>query len=170
MGCFDYACECGGNECEHTGGQLHDANVVIEVPLSDGTTVYLKGHYEQYGYVTVEGYQFYPEQFREFFQGWLEVEKPEDRKKIFLSKRIWTLSETVYEYDYNSRASKRFANRNCFRKDIDVNISEFDPKNLSKYIRADEGIDFDAIRKKKIENLKSQIKALKLELKRLENI
>ena len=45
MGCFDYECGCGGESCEHVGGQLNNSEVIIEVPLSDGTVLYLKGEY-----------------------------------------------------------------------------------------------------------------------------
>jgi hypothetical protein len=161
MGCFDYVCECGGETCDHIGGQLHDSNVVIEVPLSDGTIVYLEGYYEQYGYVAVEGYHFYLEQFREFFEGWLENENPERLSKIFLAKRIWTLNEQQPGYSYVEY-------RDCFEHDIGRTVSDFDQKNLSKYIRADKGIDLTAKRKEKIDQLKAQIKALKTRLEYLE--
>lgn len=172
MGCFDYECECGGKTCDHVGGQLHDSNVVIEVPLSDGTTVFLEGHYEQYGYVTVEGYQFYLEQFRDFFEGWLEYEK--NPEKIFLAKRVWTLNETVYKYIYDEdddqHEIKKFVHRKCFRRDIDVNLSELDPTNLSKYIRVDKDYDLVAKRKKKIAELKLRVQNLQNEIARLEKL
>lgn len=169
MGCFDYECECGGKTCKHVGGQLYDSNVVIEVPLSDGTNVYLEGRYEQYGYVVVEGYQFYLEQFREYFEGWLEDEV--HLEKIFLAKRVWTLNETVYKYVEDSDGEgyevTKFVHRKCFRRDIDVNLSKFDATDLSKYIRADEGIDLDAKRKQRIERLKSTIEFMQKELGRI---
>lgn len=172
MGCFDYECECGGKTCDHVGGQLRDSNVVIEVPLSDGTTVFLEGHYEQYGYVDVEGYQFYLEQFRDFFEGWLEYEK--NPEKIFLAKRVWTLNETVYKYIYDEdddqHEIKKFVNRKCFRRDIDVNLSELDPTNVSKYIRVDKDYDLVAKRKKKIDELKLRVQKLQNEIARLEKL
>lgn len=171
MGCFDYECECGGETCEHVGEQLHDSNVVIEVPLSDGTNVYLEGHYEQYGYVTVGDYQFYPEQFRDYFEGWFEDEKLETLNKNFLAKRIWTLNETVYKYitdgDDDEHEVQKFVHRKCFRRDIDVNLSEFDSTDLSKYIRADKGIDLDKKRKQRIEKLKATIEFMQKELGRI---
>lgn len=176
MGCFDYDCECGGNTCDHVGGQLGDAIVAIEVPLSDGTNVYLEGQYEQYGYVNVQGYHFYLDQFSEYFAGWLEDEKPESLSKIFLAKKIWTLSETVSKYKYvidsdgDEHYVSKFVERTCFRRDIDVNMSKFDPTNLSKYIRADKGIDFVTNRKKKIESLNAEIKSLQREVERLEKL
>lgn len=168
MGCFDYECECGGKTCDHVGGQLYDSTVVIEVPLSDGTNVYLEGYYEQYGYVTVEGYQFYPEQFQEYFEDWLEDEKHPE--KIFLAKRVWTVRETVHKYiedsDGDEHEIRKLVHRKCFRRDIDVNLSELDPMNVSKYIRADKDIDLDAKRKQRIEKLKTTIELLQKELGR----
>lgn len=172
MGCFDYECECGGKTCDHVGGQLHDSNVVIEVPLTDGTTVYLEGHYEQYGYVTVEGYQFYLEQFRDYFEGWFGDEAHPE--KIFLAKRVWTLNETVYKYledsDGEGYEVDKFVHRKCFRRDIDVNLSELDPMDVSKYVRADKGLDLEAKRKKKLANLKSQLQYMQREIARLEKL
>lgn len=169
MGCFDYECSCGGETCEHVGGQLHDSNVVIEVPLSDGTNVYLEGHYEQYGYVTVGDYQFYPEQFREYFEGWFEDEDPKNLDKNFLANRIWTLNETVYKYivdeDDDEHDVQKFVRRTCF--DRDVNVSKLDPSDLSKYIRADKGVDLDRKRKQRIEKLKATIEFMQKELGRV---
>jgi len=169
MGCFDYTCECGGKTCHHVGGQHCDSNVVIEVPLSDGRVEYLEGYYEQYGYVVVEGYHFYLEQFREYFEGWLENET--QLEKIFVANKVWTvkdLIETTYETEDERGSITGYSNHRCFRNHIDVNLSEFDQVNyLKKYVRADKGYDLDERRKKRIERLKAQIEFMQKELGRL---
>ena len=140
-GCFDYECECGGKSCDHVGGQLNESKVVIEVPLSDGTDVYLEGDYEEYGYVTVGKYKFYPEQFKEFFKTWLDGESDEERNTTFLSKRIWTRSETTYAPEYDCMVK---AKRSCFHDKF--HISKVNAEMLGKFIRADNGLN---IRSKK---------------------
>lgn len=115
MGCFDYECSCGGNKCDHIGGQLFSSIVIIEVPLSDNTTVYLKGYYEQYGYVLVNEYRFYPEQFEDLAN-----------EDSFKAKRIWTYKE----YDeYEDEA----VIKNCFGDDY----SELTEDMLKKLIPAE---------------------------------
>lgn len=98
MGCFDYCCECGGKKCNFVGEQDGgDSTVIVEVPLNDGTTIFVKGNYDSYGAVEVGEYTFYPEQFEEFFKGWLTGEPEEKMKNCFVAKRIWTLVYTECE-------------------------------------------------------------------------
>lgn len=92
MGCFDYECECGGKTCRFVGGQEGgDSTAVVEVPLQDGTTIFVKGDYNSYGAVEVGEYTFYPEQFHDCVKGWLSGESEEKIKKCFVAKNIWTL-------------------------------------------------------------------------------
>lgn len=114
MGCFDYECECGGTKCYHQGGQYHSSTVIIEVPLSDNTTVFLKGFYEEYGYVVVNGHHFYPKQFEDIAE-----------EGSFKAKRIWTESE--YDYDEEDRVT-----RNCYGEDY---VDELTPTILKKCIK-----------------------------------
>jgi hypothetical protein len=170
MGCFDYECECKGKTCKHVGGQLYGSTVVIEVPLSDHTVVYLKGEYEEYGYVTVGTYQFYPEQFEDYFEGWLEDESPDKLDKIFLATRVWTLEETVYTYeddeDGNEQETRKFIKRKCFTGDHTRVSADITPTLLSKCIRLDKKIDLDELRQQRIKRLKSTIESLQKELGR----
>jgi len=108
MGCFDYTCECGGKTCEHIGQQLNGATVVIEVPLVDGTNVYLQGEYEEYGYVTIGDYRFYLNEFEEYFEHW-DIDNTSD----FLATSIWTLCETTYIHDEDGE-HEAFVERDCF--------------------------------------------------------
>jgi hypothetical protein len=130
MGCFDYECECGGTTCKHVGRQLNDSVAIVEVPLSDGTTVYLQGDYDQYGSVNIGDYEFYPEQFDDYFEDWFNYKNEEKKKSSFLAKRIWTVSDLEFpegNYDFMINVS-----RYCF--DIDERISSLTPEILKKCI------------------------------------
>ena len=94
MGCFDYTCDgCDGENCDHTSGQNRPSTVIIEVPLTDGTCVYLQGEYEEYGYVSVtlgeENHEFYLEQFTEYFQAWKLSEN-------LMATKVYTVKEKVH--------------------------------------------------------------------------
>ncbi len=152
----------------YTGGQNGgDSDVIIEVPLNDGTTVYVKGRYESYGSVHVGKYQFYPEQFEEYFKGWLSSESDESRTKIFRAGKIWTLLYSYYNYDDEDdyeRCLKKASN--CQPKDIMI-ITRLGKNTLQKCIRADQDLDIptDEERKaKRAEELKSRITSMQKEL------
>lgn len=111
MGEFRYTCsECEGKECGHRG--QHDyqpADVVIEVPLSDGKTCYLKGQYEGCGYVAIKlnketTYQFYLEQFRQYFRDWLINWNEESRSECYLCTKVYTVSEKKDASELNEYA------------------------------------------------------------------
>lgn len=102
MGCFDYTCQCDGAECDHTGGQKGDPNLVmIEIPLNDGTNVYIRGEYNLYGEVLVDYKNdvitFYPEEFREYFECWLE----DQEEKRYLANKVWTVKDQLWDDDDN---------------------------------------------------------------------
>jgi hypothetical protein len=168
MGCFDYECECGGTTCVFVGGQNGgDSDVIIEVPLNDGTTVYVKGRYESYGSVHVGNYQFYPEQFEEYFKGWLSSESDESRSRIFRAGKIWTMLYSHYNYDdEDDYETCRKKASNCQPKDIMI-ITRLGKNTLRKCIRADEGLNIltDEQRKaKRAEELASRIASMQKEL------
>lgn len=168
MGCFDYECECRGSKCVYVGGQNGgDSDVVIEVPLNDGTTVYVKGRYESYGAVHVGKYQFYPEQFEDYFEGWLSCESDQSRSKIFRAGKIWTMAynhhkydeEADYEYSFNKAS-------NCYPTDIMI-ITKLGKNTVEKCIRADADLNIptDEERKaKRAEELKARISSMQKEL------
>jgi hypothetical protein len=166
MGCFDYECECHGKTCNHVGSQLYNSNVVIEVPLSDHTVVYLKGQYDEYGYVKVGEYTFYLEQFQEYFEGWLDDEQETDREKIFLATRVWTLNETIYTTTDDGKDVPTHVHRKCYTGDARALAETISPATLSKCIRIDMKIDLDDLRLKRIERLKSSIDLIRAELGR----
>jgi hypothetical protein len=166
MGCFDYECECGGESCKHVGGQLGEAQVIIEVPLSDGTTVYLEGNYECYGYVVVGNYQFYLKQFEEYFKGWFASYSDSQRKKNFLAGRVWTLRETVWKCDEDGDEYKRRVRRRCFEQE-NKPIASLSSEILASCIRADTGYDIDSDaqkKRKRISELTQQIVSLQRQL------
>jgi hypothetical protein len=115
MGCFDYTCECAGTSCEHVGKQYQDATVIIEVPLSDGTSVYLKGEYYQSGNVEVsmgdEIIEFHLEEFRKFFDVWFAEDQ---KKKEYLASRVWTLREDPTDEDRYGDVVNGKVRRECF--------------------------------------------------------
>ena len=171
MGCFDYECECGGKKCGYVGGQNGgDSDVVIEVPLNDGTTVYVKGRYESYGSVHVGDYQFYPEQFEDFFEGWLDSESDNSRSKIFRAGKVWTILYNHYTYDDDTDEDRSVLKAsNCYPKDI-VIITKLGKKTLEKCIRADKDLDIlsdDEKQKARIAKLKSTIEFMQKELERI---
>lgn len=148
MGEFRYICsECEGEECGH-GGQheYQPAYVVVELPLSDGTTVHVKGCYEGYGYVVIKlnketTYEFYLEQFREYFRDWLINENEEYRSSKYLCTKIYTSSEKqdASNINENARPGQTITiDYNCANGKQPV---KFTKKILSKCIRADEGLN-----------------------------
>lgn len=168
MGCFDYECECGGTKCVFVGGQNGgDSDVVIEVPLNDGTTVYVKGRYESYGSVHVGKYQFYPEQFDDYFECWLSSESESVRSKIFLAGRIWTTLYTDYGYDEEDDCEtccKKASN--CQPKDIMI-ITRLGKNTIQKCIRADQKLNIltdEQKKAKRAEELKTRIASMQNEL------
>lgn len=123
MGCFDYECECGGKTCVFRGGQNGgDATVIIEVPLQDGTTVYMKGDYDSYGAVHVGNYKFYPEQFSDYFEGWFSGESQEKMSKCFKATSIWTLSHHEYDEDEYDGGVLPIKFTTCFPVDITYKV------------------------------------------------
>jgi hypothetical protein len=169
MGCFDYECSCGGKTCIFRGGQDGgESDVIIELPLNDSTTVFVKGKYEMYGAVHVGDYMFYPKQFERYFEGWLSSESEEARSKIFTTERIWTTS--YYDYDDDGEYEKRtFKDTDCFPLDISVLVN-LDNTIIKKCIRADTRLNIpsdDDKRKARIEKLKSTIEVVQQELSRI---
>lgn len=179
MGCFDYNCECRGKNCDHTGGQSSGANVYIEVPLSDGTVVYLKGYYEGYGYVLVyinehaqkvNVYFFYLKEFEEFFQDWFNRDSPEKLNKSFLATKVWTDSELSWSTDKFGDELEGTITRKCFNSIKDEHTyatSEL----IENCIRADKGLNIlspEERQKNRIEDLKTQLDDIRKELGRID--
>lgn len=171
MGCFDYECECGGTTCAYVGGQNGgDSDVVVEVPLNDGTTVYVKGRYQSYGSVHAGEYQFYPEQFQDYFEAWLTSESDEARSNIFLAKRIWTFSYTHHEYDDETfdEVSSHLRVTKCVPGDLMLKV-RIGTTTAKKFIRADKDLNIpsdDEKQKARIAKLKAQCELLQKELGR----
>ena len=191
MGCFSYSCNgCKGRRCNQAGGQSNSCISIIEVPLSDGTTVYLKGEYNESGSVDIdfedETYEFYPIQFKHLFEGWFENEDEEYRKFKLLAHKVYTYSEEVYvdEDDYDSEDDDDSEDdeddddseekgltviRNC--QPSNIKIETLTKEILAKCIRADKYIglpDRQTILKQKIECTKSIIQRYEKELKEYE--
>jgi hypothetical protein len=169
MGCFDYECECGGTRCVYVGAQNGgDSDVIIEVPLNDGKTVYVKGRYESYGSVHVGEYQFYPEQFTDYFDSWLRYESDESRSKIFLAKRVWTVTYSKYNEDEDE---SYHSDTNCYPANIKI-VTKLGKKTIAKCIRADLGLNIlsDVERKKRqLYELQQRIRSLENEIERITN-
>jgi hypothetical protein len=145
MGCFDYVCDgCNGHDCGHRGGQNRAAHVIIEVILSDGTTVHLKGLYEEYGYVCVklkgEEHEFYVEQFRQYFKDWLIDHTEEYRSTKLLCNKIYSVSEEEDASERNEKA--RFGQKIEIEHDCADGLKtvKFTESILQKCIRADSGL------------------------------
>lgn len=140
MGCFDYECACGGKTCVFVGGQNGgNSTVVVEVPLLDGTFVFLKGKYNSYGTVDIGEYKFYAEQFRDFFPSWLDGLKEDELSKCFKARDIWTLKYTKYvdedddEYDPDNMANNaKVVTSECFD---DGDVSNMTSEIIEKCIR-----------------------------------
>ena len=179
MGCFDYDCECGGETCTHKGFQDNEATVIIEVPLSDGTNVYLKGEYEEYGYVTIkvndQEYEFYLEEFKSYFLGWFQDK--EDIKKCLLAKRVWTSEETLEVYDRKRDLYvEKKVKRKCFEQ-TEYSVSDLTPEIVNKCLCVNTVVELPTYQeiltekqeklKKQIEELQSQLKQSKEQLKEI---
>lgn len=170
MGMFDYECECGGTKCVFVGDQNGgDSDVIIEVPLNDGTTVYVKGRYESYGSVHVGKYQFYPEQFEDYFKGWLSSESDETRSKIFRAGKVWTFAYNAYGEDTGDYNSFDHKISRCCPPDTYI-ITKLGKNTVSKCFRADEGLNIltdEQKKAKRAEELQSRIAAMQKELSAL---
>jgi hypothetical protein len=167
MGCFDYECACGGETCPFKGGQDGGSStVVIEVPLKDGTRIFVTGTYDSYGSVQIGEYRFYAEQFEDYFEGWLSSESDKARSKIFLAKRIWTTEYVSLEEDDTSLSYGSTVSSDCYSGSVD----EFNPTDIEKCTRADTGLDIlsdDDRQKARIAHLKKQIEFMQKELGRI---
>lgn len=160
MGCFDYTCNgCNGNMCNHRGLQNCEAHVVIEVPLSNGKTVHLKGYYEEYGYVIVmldnEEYEFYLIEFQEYFKDWIQDKSEKQRRMMFIASKVYTVSDDTYYSD-----DKREIEYLCAKHH--TNPIEFTKNILSKCIRVCKDLDLPSYEeelKLNIEKCESKIKA-----------
>lgn len=153
MGCFDYYCQCNGKICRHVGGQSDSSTVVIEVPLSDGKTIYLKGEYEEYGYVAVKMngnksiyYQFYLEENKDQFHWWFKNHSENFLETYLFAKRVWTHSEVLHitEIDEAELEGEELdddegmivVKRNCFNLSHNYDTI-LTPELVAKCIRAD---------------------------------
>lgn len=171
MGEFRYTCsECEGEECGHAGQhEYQPADVIVEVPLSDGTSVHVKGHYEGYGYVVLkiskkETYEFYLEQFREYFEDWLIHHHEEYRSTKFLCTNIYTVSqkEDASEINENARPGQEvICDYDCGAGKKTV---KFTKKILSKCIRADHDLNLPSY----LDYLVDRVKTSKAELLQLQ--
>lgn len=163
MGCFDYECNCGGVICGFKGGQNGgSSNVAIEVPLSDGTTIVVAGKYDSYGSVAVGKYTFYPEQFGDFIEGWLENEKDEARSSIFLAGKIWT-TECI-SFEDNAHGYMELSD--CYQG----STTELTDDIVARCIRADKDFNIpsdDDKKNAKIQKLKEQIRKANEDLDRI---
>lgn len=175
MGCFDYTCECKGKTCEHVGGQLHESKVIIKVPLSDGTHVYLEGDYEEYGYVTVKlyiasdggyvSYNFYLKEFEEYFEGWLRDESVDTHQYCLLATNVWTFSERTTGIDNFGDEVEGTVSRRCFDS-VGQIPCELTLDIVKKCTRIDDEIDFDTKQKQRIKKLKATVEFMQKELGR----
>lgn len=142
MGCFSYLCDgCQGEKCNQNGGQNGGCKSIIEVPLSDGRTVYLKGRYEEYGSVNIEfqgeTYEFYPIQFKEYFRAWVERESEKYRKFKFLGGKVYTYSykDYVEYYSDNEYYQEKKVTRHSRCQPDDIQITKLTKEILAKCIR-----------------------------------
>jgi hypothetical protein len=167
MGEFDYICsECEGETCHHAKQcEYQPADVIVELPLSDGTTVHVEAHYEGYGYVVIkinkkESYEFYLEQFREYFKDWLIRENEEYRSQKFLCTNIYTVSQEEDPSGSNENArygQKIMCDYECGYGKKTV---KFTKQLLSKCIRADKDLNLPNY----LDNLVEDVKTYKREL------
>lgn len=149
MGCFDYTCECNGKTCEHVGGQYVISNVVIEVPLNDGSTICVKGVYEEYGYVIVNDIRFYLEEFQQFFEDWLYDEDEKDRETIFVANKVWTLEDKLSDRYHNNY----YEEKDCLP--YNTLVVDLDVEKIKKCIRADSGLNIPNDREKTVQKIQA---------------
>lgn len=174
MGVFGYECACGGKTCKNVGTQEFADEVIIEVPLKDGSTVYLQGIYEGYGSVFVGEVEFFPEQFNDQFESWLDDRTIGDRE-VYLARRIWTQEEDYWpdNSDRELVIKPGRISRVCFAESgntmttntiiyrdrtvlVDGGITRSEVKRLNHELRMKELAD----RKKEIEELEARVARL----------
>ncbi len=174
MGVFGYECACGGKTCNNVGTQEFADHVIIEVPLKDGSTVYLQGVYEGYGSVFVGDVEFFLEQFNDYFDSWLD-DRPIGDREVYLARRIWTQEEDYWpvndDRDLVIKPGRMY--RTCFDNTrntlttyatiyrdkmvlVDGGITQSEVKRLKHELRMKELAD----RKKELEELEARITRL----------
>lgn len=179
MGCFDYTCECQKRRlptCSHTGGQYQDAFVIIEVPLNNGKFAYIKGLYEEYGYVTVDlgktEYRFYLNEFKNFFRDWIQSDSEKERSTYFLASRCWTYQED-YDPDFDGGEEKNTYKRYCSRNDGVDEIDTLTEEIVAKCIRIDKDMKFPTDKdryEKEIAELEEDIKEKQERIEQLKKL
>lgn len=181
MGCGSFLCDgCDGEHCNQDGGQNGDCKAIIEVPLSDGTTVYLKGHYDD-GDRTVnvkigkDNYRFYADQWQEYFKDWFPYHSAKSRKSEFLGGKVYTYSYKEYageDGDSDDGYEERFVTRHCECQPYGTEIVELTKEILAKCIRADRGMnlpDEEQEKANEIQKLKDSIEKYKQEIIRMQS-
>jgi hypothetical protein len=174
MGIFGFECACGGKTCKNVGTQQFADEVIIEVPLKDGSNVYLQGVYEGYGSVFVGETEFFLEQFNDAFESWLSDRRITDRE-IYLARRIWAQEEDFYpedgQYGDVIKPGRRY--RYCF-DDAGKSLTTMSVMMKDKFVLVDGGItNLDAMRernKARADNLaarKKEIEELEARVARL---
>lgn len=180
MGCFDYTCECQKRKrptCGHRGGQHQESFVIVEVPLNNGTIVHIKGLYEEYGYVSVDldktEYRFYLNEFKDFFEGWMEYTSEKHRSTCFLASRCWTYEEDFDEEYDDEEDEKDIYKRYCSRNDGVDEIVTLTKEIVAKCFRIDKDMklltDTDRY-EKEIEELEAEIKEKQKRIEELKTL
>ncbi len=168
MGIFGFECACGGKTCKNVGTQQFADEVIIEVPLKDGSNVYLQGCYEGYGSVFIAEVEFFLEQFKEYHEGWL-ADRPTSHREVYLARRIWAQEEDFYpeddQYGDVIKPGRRY--RYCFNN-VDKPLTTMSVMMKDKFVLVDGGITpLDAMRARNKANA-DNLAARKKELEELE--
>jgi hypothetical protein len=169
MGVFGYECACGGKTCNHVGNQEIGDDVIIEVPLKDGTVTYLQGVYDGYGAVHAEDTEFFLYQFKNYFESWLLARSITGRE-VYLANRIWTEEEDYWpseEIDRMLVVKPGRIHRPCF-DEICETITTINPATRKDFVLVDGGITEEDGKRREIEERNAAAK-LKL-IARLETI
>lgn len=180
MGCGSFLCDgCRGRNCNQNGGQNGDCKAIIEVPLSDGKTVYLKGHYEDDDR-TVEVklgeniYKFYAEQWKQYFDDWFPYHSASRRKSEFLGGKVYTYSYKDYagdDGDSDDEYEEKLITRHCECQPYGTKVVDLTKEILAKCIRADRGMnlpDEEQEKANQIQKLKDNIEQYKKEIIRMQ--
>lgn len=164
-----FICEGRNCSCVDFGDDTTDWIAVIEVPLSDGTTVYLEQEYFHNGNVNIHfersKYEFYPIQFKKHFKDWFGNLTYTQRSNKFLGGKIYTLSKGRLETDDDGYRTDTYVNHRlsyCQPKNIKT-ITTLTKEILDKCIRVDHDLELPSETKEelitRIENATNDIKS-----------
>lgn len=173
----DYICTCKGTKCGHNGKSksFDQCEVIVKIPLTDGSVTYAIGKYDGEGYALVKvsgkNYMFYSRQFQNKFKKEYKERTEEGiTDPAFIADEFSTFSERIsaHKYDERIKDSEKVTIYTGCSENYCVGVSI--KSHLKKCIPFDEKTVFQSRKEfleTKINELEESINSMKEELKKL---